>query len=426
MNGTTTLRGLAMLAASAIAFALPALADDATFNKPKINGVRLDWCRKWGDQCGKPAADAFCKLHEFSAAATWVQDPNPGAPTKVFSGGQICNDDSCTGFKTITCKDNTVQIDDDGTGGAAAGDDEIAQQGGDGEPVQQPMAKVVKIGGQLMGELSTSSNFFPAGQPIAVFGRGTDNALWWQTGNGKGAWNGWQRIGGEIKYSPSCTIFQKAIHCFVIGSDNALWTTQQDKKGGWYPFKRLGGATTGSPSAVSALDANGSPALYVILRSNSGELSVIARYKDQDTDLYNWSDYRGLGVVSASAVYCVFMGGTHVDCYGRNNKGETVEFADALVKATIIKLGGQTDKRPGAIASVDGKQVRVLVKGMDGKLWHRRWKAGQSFSPWKQTNIDINSQPVCRYYDTAGANVCFDVGPDKVGRAIFIPTGALN
>jgi hypothetical protein len=261
---------------------------------------------------------------------------------------------------------------------------------------------------------------------VAVFGRGTDNALWWQYGNGKGKWSGWQQIGGDIKYSPSCANFQNAIHCFVIGSDNALWTTQQDKKGGWYPFKKLGGVTTGSPSAVVANDANGSPALYVILRSTSGELSVIARYKDQDTDLYNWSDYRGLGVISASAVTCVHMGGSHVDCYGRNNKGEVVEFANALTKASIIKLGGQTDRRPGALAGIGGQQVRVLVKGTDGQLWYKRWKAGESFTDWKQTAVTLNGQPACRYYDASKSYLCFDVGTDKVGRVVNIPPETLK
>jgi len=424
MNGTTTLRGLALLAASAIAFALPALADDATFNKPKINGVRLDWCRKWGDQCGKPAADAFCKLHEFSAAATWVQDPNPGVPTKVFSGGQICDDDSCTGFKSITCKSNTVLLDDDGSGNG----NDVAQQGGDGEPVQnnEPASFSTKIGGQLLGDMVTNGNYFPLSQPVAVFGHGTDDALWWQTGNGKGKWSGWARIGGEIKYSPSCASFEKAIHCFVIGSDNALWTTQQDKKGGWYPFKKLGGWTSASPAAVVATDSNGSQALYVIVRSKSGELSVIARYKDLDTDLYTWSGYRGLGVTSGSAVTCVPMGGTRVDCYGRGSNGEAVQFADVLVKPTIAKLGGEIEKRPGVIVSGFGKQVRVLAKGTDGMLWYKRWTASQGWQNWKQTKVAVNGQPVCKFYDEAQGYLCFDVTPDKTARVITMPPGVLK
>lgn len=31
-----------------------------TFSNPTIKGYRLDWCQYWGNQCGKPAADAWC------------------------------------------------------------------------------------------------------------------------------------------------------------------------------------------------------------------------------------------------------------------------------------------------------------------------------------------------------------------------------
>ena len=32
-----------------------------TFQNPSINGVRLDWCRFYGRQCGEPAAELFCR-----------------------------------------------------------------------------------------------------------------------------------------------------------------------------------------------------------------------------------------------------------------------------------------------------------------------------------------------------------------------------
>ena len=85
------------------------------FVKPKINGYRLDWCREWARDCGKGAADAFCKLYGYPEASSWEMDPDIGLriPTKIITSGKICNEGFCDGFKFIKCKekrkdDNTL------------------------------------------------------------------------------------------------------------------------------------------------------------------------------------------------------------------------------------------------------------------------------------------------------------------------------
>ena len=61
------------------------------------------------------------------------------------------------------------------------------------------------------------------------------------------------------------------------------------------------------------------------------------------------------------------------------------------------------------MVSSDHKQVRVMVRGMDGKLWHRKWKSGEGFAEWAPTDIDVAGQPQCKYeYDTK-MYWCFDV-----------------
>ena len=75
------------------------------FVNPVNDNYRLDLCREWGANCGKPAADAFCAAHGFSESLHNLPDAQPGnAPTRVISSGQICKGDFCTGFQQIICR----------------------------------------------------------------------------------------------------------------------------------------------------------------------------------------------------------------------------------------------------------------------------------------------------------------------------------
>jgi|GEM_PF-3078332 hypothetical protein len=82
-----------------------------TFNHPTIKGYRLDWCRLWATDCGKGAADAFCRLRGYARAESWEMDPDIGlrSPTYVIDSGQICNQWFCDGFKYITCTSSSAQ-----------------------------------------------------------------------------------------------------------------------------------------------------------------------------------------------------------------------------------------------------------------------------------------------------------------------------
>ena len=69
------------------------------------NGKRLAWCHQFDSECGKPAADAFCKANGFTNAAEFTQDPHIGdvAPTRSMGSGAVCDQVPCDGFKVIAC-----------------------------------------------------------------------------------------------------------------------------------------------------------------------------------------------------------------------------------------------------------------------------------------------------------------------------------
>jgi hypothetical protein len=422
MSLSSILKPAVLAAAASLLLAMPSHAANKSFSNPSVKGKRLDWCKVWGDKCGKPAAQAFCWYQDMGKVLSFSMDEAISLPTRIISTGQIC-DTGCDSFKKIVCapKDGEqVLFDDDGSGASAT------EEAGNGDPNVpdnsdsngRPAGAEQDLGGTIKGDLSVVSLPAGFGDKIALFGKRGDG-LWWRSGGGANTWDAdWSQIGGgQIKYSPSCVTFNKSVWCFVVGLDDALWTVTSDKSGGWTGYQSLGGVITGSPSAVVATDAKGSPAIYVFVRNTSGSLSMKAYYKDPETDLYAWADWRGINKKFAGAPTCVAMGGAHVDCYARNEAGNTLEFPTVLTTGKTLNLGGETEKRPGVMVSSDHKQVRVMVRGMDGKLWHRKWKSGEGFAEWAPTDIDVAGQPQCKYeYDTK-MYWCFDVKSNGAVRA---------
>jgi OmpA family len=77
------------------------------FENPTVDGGRLDFCLVWGDQCGKAAADAFCKMQGLAGANAW-EPANDVGPTIVLTGRKPCNEQWCDGFASITCTGTTT------------------------------------------------------------------------------------------------------------------------------------------------------------------------------------------------------------------------------------------------------------------------------------------------------------------------------
>lgn len=95
---------LAWLAIAGSIGSAQALEQD--FVKPKVGVFRLDWCRVWGAQCGKPAADQFCQSKGFTQSnnSEIANDIGAATPTIVIGTGQQCADAICDGFTFITCE----------------------------------------------------------------------------------------------------------------------------------------------------------------------------------------------------------------------------------------------------------------------------------------------------------------------------------
>ena len=81
------------------------IGSDRVFANPEWMGNRLDRCLRWGTDCGKPAADAFCKTKGFSASLHAAEDAESSrVPTRLIGTNQVCDKPFCKGFQQIICK----------------------------------------------------------------------------------------------------------------------------------------------------------------------------------------------------------------------------------------------------------------------------------------------------------------------------------
>jgi hypothetical protein len=68
---------------------------------PELNGTRLDSCLAGQNNCGKPAADAFCVAQGFSAALIFQRES--AVSTRQAVSDSICEGASCMSFRQIKC-----------------------------------------------------------------------------------------------------------------------------------------------------------------------------------------------------------------------------------------------------------------------------------------------------------------------------------
>jgi hypothetical protein len=73
------------------------------YDNPMVGKRRLDWCLDWSANCGKPAADYYCKKQGHTTAIGFKIDENIWK-TRLLKTGQKCTDPNCDGFKYIECE----------------------------------------------------------------------------------------------------------------------------------------------------------------------------------------------------------------------------------------------------------------------------------------------------------------------------------
>lgn len=94
-------------AAWALDPSLVIVTSEITYERPRLEGYRVDWCESWATNCGKPAADRFCATTRGYGSVATKFDLESGigttSPTRTQRDRKVCAESFCGGFEFITC-----------------------------------------------------------------------------------------------------------------------------------------------------------------------------------------------------------------------------------------------------------------------------------------------------------------------------------
>ena len=95
------------LIALSLFVATPASADMRSFFAPTVNGTRVAVCLGKDSECGKPAADAYCRFAGYDRSVLFERESV--STSRSLGTGQACSGSECTAFRQVKCfthKDN--------------------------------------------------------------------------------------------------------------------------------------------------------------------------------------------------------------------------------------------------------------------------------------------------------------------------------
>jgi hypothetical protein len=84
---------------------------EGNFDSPRYkDGLRLDVCLGFGQNCGQAPADLYCRVHGYQRATRF--ETEHATPTRIAGDPErMCNANFCAAFKHIVCFTSQAQPD---------------------------------------------------------------------------------------------------------------------------------------------------------------------------------------------------------------------------------------------------------------------------------------------------------------------------
>jgi hypothetical protein len=229
----------------------------------------------------------------------------------------------------------------------------------------------INIGGHLAGGPAVTLETGHSGTigRLDIFGRGTDNALWWNHETSYGTWTGWRSLGGSLTSKPSAATDEAGglISVFVRGTNGAIYCRTRSASG-WSPWRYRGGVLLAGTAPSAAYGSRG------LLISAVGT----------DRHVYLCADFAGYGfdnigaqTTSSAAVTAVhgasgdvavvFVRGTNGALYAKQVTNPATNPNGAW-----RSLGGSLSSGIAATTAPGGSYTTVGALGGDNQFWMKQ------------------------------------------------------
>lgn len=257
--------------------------------------------------------------------------------------------------------------------------------------VDVPHRSPGSMGGKLIG--GPAAVWVPPGTlPISghvIFGRGTDNRLWWRH-QARIGWTAWAPLGGVLTSRPAVTmggsLDPNSLSVFVRGSDGAVWFrtlhgTPEPGQLQWTPWTRLGGNLL--PGTAPAATSN---AAGLFVAATGTDHAVWVRQRLAGPTFGPWHSIGGKtaaepGITSpAPQAVTAFIRGTDNVAWSNEFFGSTTG-----VMPGWNSLHGKLTSAVTAVPRPLQSRDTVFALGTDNLPWARGWPAGPA---WELVYMD--------------------------------------
>jgi hypothetical protein len=229
---------------------------------------------------------------------------------------------------------------------------------------------------------------------LDVFARGSDNALWHiaETAPG-GGWSAWTSLGGQLSGAPDVAInTNHTLEVFARGPGNALWHTWQYAPGGtWTPWASLDGVITTAPAAIPY--STGALVVWA-LGSNNGAYHIW-----QTAPAGAWSGWASDGGTFTSAIAPSLNEDGRQQAYGLGLNNQLYSRWQTVLNGAWTDnwalWGGVTLMGDPSVVRDSSGRLHLFALGSDNALWHRRQNVPNGgWSAWQSLGGQFGGSPI--------------------------------